>query len=135
MSERVGLGGGCHWCTEGVFKSLVGVKEVKQGWIASVNKESDYSEAIQIDFDPHVIHLASLIEIHLYTHASTSNHSMRSKYRSAVYTCHEQQDLKTKNILKRLSNDFEKPLITRTYPLFFFQTVCQRKTKLLLSTA
>tara|TARA_B100000795_G_scaffold173674_1_gene130984 strand:- start:4871 stop:5212 length:342 start_codon:yes stop_codon:yes gene_type:complete len=32
---KIGLGGGCHWCTEAVFMSLKGVRSVRQGWIAS----------------------------------------------------------------------------------------------------
>jgi peptide methionine sulfoxide reductase MsrA len=29
--SKIGLGGGCHWCTEGVFESLIGVTKVNQG--------------------------------------------------------------------------------------------------------
>ena len=83
--SKIGLGGGCHWCTEGVFESLLGVSKVNQGWIASSGENSDFSEAIEVYFDPVIISLSDLIEIHLYTHASRSNHSMRSKSRSASY--------------------------------------------------
>lgn len=76
-SSKIGLGGGCHWCTEGVFESLLGVSKVNQGWIASSGKDSDFSEAVEVYFDPAVISLSDLIEIHLYTHASRSNHSMK----------------------------------------------------------
>jgi peptide methionine sulfoxide reductase MsrA len=33
--SRIGLGGGCHWCTEGGFESLIGIKVVNQGYIPS----------------------------------------------------------------------------------------------------
>ena len=72
--NKIGLGDGCHWCTEGVFESLLGVACVNQGWIASNGKNSDYSEAVEVYFDPTVISLSELIEIHLHTHASRSNH-------------------------------------------------------------
>ena len=84
--SKVGLGGGCHWCTEGIFESLIGIKAVKQGWIASIDNNAELSEAIEVSFDPSMISLQTLIEIHLHTHASTSNHTMRQKYRSAIYT-------------------------------------------------
>jgi len=67
-----------------VFESLLGIAYVNQGWIASNGENSDYSEADEVYFDPAVISLSDLIEIHLYTHASRSNYSMRRKYRSAM---------------------------------------------------
>jgi peptide-methionine (S)-S-oxide reductase len=84
--SKVGLGGGCHWCTEGIFESLIGIKAVNQGWIASIDNNAELSEAIEVYFDPSMITLKTLIEIHLHTHASTVNHSIRQKYRSAIYT-------------------------------------------------
>ena len=32
--HEAGFGGGCHWCTEAVFRSLCGVQTVRQGFIA-----------------------------------------------------------------------------------------------------
>ena len=90
--SKVGLGGGCHWCTEGIFESLIGIKAVNQGWIASIGSDAEFSEAIEVYFDPSIISLRTLIEIHLHTHASTTNHSMRQKYRSAIYTYNESQN-------------------------------------------
>lgn len=75
--KKIGFGGGCHWCTEAVFQSLKGVKSVQQGWIASKNEHFEFSEAVIVDFDPSSIPLKVLIEIHLHTHKSTSEHSMR----------------------------------------------------------
>jgi peptide-methionine (S)-S-oxide reductase len=38
--NRIGFGGGCHWCTEAVFQSLIGVEKVEQGFIASDETEN-----------------------------------------------------------------------------------------------
>jgi|TARA_B110000263_G_C15059251_1_gene396616 peptide-methionine (S)-S-oxide reductase len=38
-----------------VFESLLGIGYVNQGWIASKGENSDYSEAVEVYFDPAVI--------------------------------------------------------------------------------
>jgi len=111
--NKVGLGGGCHWCSEGVFESLIGINKVNQGWIASFDNASDFSEAIEVDFDSTVISLQTLIEIHLHTHSSTINHSMRKKYRSAIYTYNDKQYKEVCKILTHLQNKFDQPIITQ----------------------
>ena len=125
--SKIGFGGGCHWCTEGVFESLLGIAYVNQGWIASSGKNSDFSEAVEVCFDPAVISLADLIEIHLHTHASRSNHSMRGKYRSAIYTYDASQFRQALHILNALRADFDEALITQVYP---FENFRQNKTEL-----
>jgi len=112
--DKIGLGGGCHWCSEAVFQALRGVIKVEQGWISAEGAEY-FHEAVILHFNPGIISLKELIEVHLYTHNSTSNHSMRTKYRSAVYTFNKLQQKDTANILRLLEKDFKKQLITRVY--------------------
>ena len=119
---KLGLGGGCHWCTEGVFASLLGVARVNQGWIAAQGQHGDFSEAIEVVFDPAIITLSELIEIHLHTHASTAKHSMRDKYRSAIYTYGQTQYQQAISILELLGRDFEQELITQVYPFKAFKS-------------
>lgn len=120
--EKIALGGGCHWCTEAVFQSLKGVERVGQGYVSSTGEQASFSEAIIVYFNPEEIPLRVLIEIHMHTHKSTSDHSMRDKYRSAVYTFSEAQKEETKTIIKSLQTGFEKPLITKVYPFAKFRT-------------
>ena len=84
-TQKIALGGGCHWCTEAVFQSLIGVERVEQGYVASTGNNNSFSEAVIVHFNTERISLKTLIEIHLHTHKSTSNHSLRERYRSAVY--------------------------------------------------
>lgn len=119
--EKVGIGGSCHWCTEAIFQSLVGITKVEQGWIASTNENKSLSEAILIDFNENSISLETLIEIHLHTHSCTSNHSMRKKYRSAIYYFNEKQQVKSEKIIKVLQKDFEAQIITQVLPFHSFQ--------------
>jgi peptide-methionine (S)-S-oxide reductase len=106
--QKIGFGGGCHWCTEGVFQSLIGMHKVEQGWIAATGPNDTFSEAISVQFNPELISLRAIIEIHLHTHASTSNHSFREKYRSAVYVFSEEQKLASEKIITALQKDFDK---------------------------
>lgn len=118
---KIGFGGGCHWCTEAVFQSLRGVESVEQGWIASNGEQEAFSEAVVVHFDEKIIPLRILIEIHLHTHSSTSNHSMREKYRSAVYAFEVDQIHESNQIIKELQNGFDKKLITQVYPFVAFK--------------
>lgn len=119
--KKIGLGGGCHWCTEAVFQSLIGVHLVEQGWISSTNEHHSFSEAIIVHFDPATISLHTLVEIHLHTHHATSNHSMRKKYRSAIYVFDDDQEQNSVQILTDLQSQFKTPIITTVLPFVAFK--------------
>lgn len=117
--QKVGFGGSCHWCTEAIFRSLKGVTTVEQGWIGSVGENAEPSEAVIVSFDESGISLHTLIAIHLHTHSCTAQHSMREKYRSAVYTFDDKQAGEATTAISNLQAEFKKPVITRVLP---FQT-------------
>lgn len=119
--EKIALGGGCHWCTEAVFQSLKGVEKVEQGYVASVEEASAFSEAVIVHFNAEQIPLSVLIEVHLYTHKSTVAHSMREKYRSAVYTFSEKQKQASEEILQQLQVQFTEELVIKTLPFQSFK--------------
>lgn len=113
MTDKIAFGGGCHWCTEAVFQSLMGVESVEQGFVASTNEHSSFSEAVIVHFNSKCITLKTLIEIHLLTHNSRSDHSMRQRYRSAVYVFDRKQMAAAQRILNTLQNASDDQLITR----------------------
>jgi len=119
--RKIGLGGGCHWCTEGIFQTLKGVIKVDQGWLSSLNEDNSFSEGVIVHFDNDIIDLSTLMSIHLHTHSCTSDHVMRHKYRSAIYTFSNQQLLEAKKILSSLQSDFNDPIITRILPFCEFK--------------
>ncbi|NEN23750.1 peptide-methionine (S)-S-oxide reductase [Cryomorpha ignava] len=116
---NIGLGGGCHWCTEGVFASLKGIEKVDQGWISATDLPEKLSEAIIIHFNPEIISLHDILEIHLLTHSSSSSHRMRQKYRSAVYVFGEDQYAKAGRILSHFGEMRHEKLVTE---LLYFHT-------------
>jgi len=117
----VGFGGGCHWCTEAVFMTLHGVSSVKQGFIKSEFPNNAFSEAVIVNYDADVIGLHELIEVHLSTHASASQHSMREKYRSAIYTFDEVQHEQCVAALAQVQQNLENTLITQILPYVRFK--------------
>ncbi|WP_245583430.1 peptide-methionine (S)-S-oxide reductase [Salinimicrobium terrae] len=119
--RKIGLGGGCHWCTEAVFQAVEGVIKVEQGYIASEAPADALSEAVIIHYLPKRVNLKRLLEVHLHTHNSTSNHSFRKKYRSAVYYFTSEDEKAAKEFLKELQKDFEEKLITRVLPFVEFK--------------
>ncbi len=110
--EKIGFGGGCHWCTEAYFQSLKGVKKVEQGWISSTAPNDTLSEAVIVHYNPLIISLKILTAIHLHTHASTKSHSFREKYRSAVYVF-DGKIAESQKLISECQIDFEEQIITQ----------------------
>ena len=119
--QKIGFGGGCHWCTEAVFQSLNGVNTVEQGWIASEGENSSFSEAVILNYNPETINLKTLIEIHLLSHSSTANHSFRNKYRSAIYYLDKCQKSEVEKAFSEAKSILDKEPITKVLPLCDFR--------------
>ena len=120
-NEKIGFGGGCHWCTEAVFQAIDGVVNVEQGWVASNGDYSAYSEGVIVHFDPTIISLKILIDIHLATHSCTVDHPMRQKYRSAIYTFSDLQSEQAKAILASQQKQYTDSLVTKVLPMETFK--------------
>jgi peptide-methionine (S)-S-oxide reductase len=119
--RKVGFGGSCHWCTEAIFQSLIGVENVLQGWISSEEPNTSFSEAVIISFNINQVSLKTLIEVHLHTHSCTANHSMRGKYRSSIYYFSDEHKEKSLEYLAFFQSDFEEKIITNVLPYVDFK--------------
>lgn len=123
---KIGFGGGCHWCTEAVFLSLNGVEKVEQGFIAPLSDKNSFSEAVIVHYDSHLIEMKDLVAIHLDTHRSTQNHSMRNKYRSGVYYFETEDQGVLEHILHEIQQDINEPIITLVLPFGAFKSSEER---------
>jgi peptide-methionine (S)-S-oxide reductase len=121
MIKQIGFGGGCHWCTEAVFQALQGVVCVEQGWISSQAPHENFSEGVIVYYDTNKIDLQVLIEIHLLTHSSTKKHSMRNKYRSAIYYFNDNDKVTITNLLKEFEQKNEVRYITQNLSFVAFK--------------
>ena len=80
MAEVI-VAGGCFWCTEAVFLDVVGVSAVESGYIGGAVPNPTYkqvcsgttghAEAIRITYDPALLALGDLLDIHMATHDPT----------------------------------------------------------------
>ena len=99
---------------------LDGVSWVEQGWISSSSPYDVASEAVIVHYDPEIIPLPVLLDVHLQTHSATVAHSFRGKYRSAVYYYCEDQRKAVESLLCELGREFRDPLVTKVLPFVKF---------------
>ena len=117
---KLGLGGGCHWCTEAVFQSVAGVVRVEQGYISSIAPFETKSEAVIVHLTDSM-NLEKLIDIHLQTHASTKEHSRRLEYRSTIYYFDEEMKSRIDAVVVSLSRKRNEKYITHIIPFSSFE--------------
>ena len=124
--EKLAFGGGCHWCTEGVFQALRGVEKVDQGFVQSDAPADAWAEAVIVTFDPSVIKLVTLSEVHLRTHSATRFRSPRSKYRSAIYIFEDCQRHEAELAIAGFTDESGNPAHTVILPFRSFKASDER---------
>ena len=123
---KVGFGGGCHWCTEGVFQALRGVTQVEQGFLQSAAPADTWAEGVIVTFEPSVIGLETLSEVHLRTHSATRARSVQNKYRSAIYIFDEIQRAEADEAIRGYAAETGKPVHTLVLPFAGFKASDER---------
>jgi len=124
--SQLGFGGGCHWCTEGVFQALRGVVQVDQGFVQSDAPADHWAEGVIVTFDPSSIDLATLAEVHLRTHSATRARSPCSKYRSAIYIFEDVQRDAAERAIAHFAMESGMAVHTLVLPLAGFQASAER---------
>lgn len=104
-TQQAIIAGGCFWCTEAVFKDVIGVSEVESGYIGGTKADPTYkevctgetghAEAIRVTFDTGVISLAEIFDMFMGTHDPTQLNrqggDIGTQYRSAIFVADEAQ--------------------------------------------
>lgn len=99
------IAGGCFWCTEAVFKDVVGVSEVESGYIGGTDPNPTYkavcsgttghAEGIRVTFDTDVVTLPEIYDMFLGTHDPTQLNrqggDVGTQYRSAIFPLDDDQ--------------------------------------------
>lgn len=103
--EKAILAGGCFWCTEAVFRDVVGVQAVQSGYIGGTVENPTYkavcsgstghAEAIEVEYDPAVISYDQILDVFMGTHdpsqLNRQGNDVGTQYRSAIFPLDDAQ--------------------------------------------
>ena len=120
------IAGGCFWCTEAVFRDVVGVSEVESGYIGGETASPTYkevcsgrtghAEAIRVTFDPDVISLDEIYDVHLGTHDPTQlnrqGNDVGTQYRSAIFPLDDEQHGAAEAAIARANEENDGKVVT-----------------------
>lgn len=130
-TEYATLAGGCFWCTEAVFKDLIGVQSVVSGYIGGqlanptyqqvCGGDTGHAEAIRVGFDPDQVSLGDLLDIFFATHDPTQlnrqGNDVGTQYRSAIFPADEDQKLQARAAIERAGDSAAGPVVTTIEPM------------------
>ena len=119
MSEQAIVAGGCFWCTEAVFRDVVGVSQVESGYLGGHTANPTYkevcsgstghAEAIRVTFDPAIITLPEIFDVFLGTHDPTQlnrqGNDVGTQYRSAIFPLDDAQRAEAEAAIARWNAD------------------------------
>ncbi|PZU16067.1 MAG: peptide-methionine (S)-S-oxide reductase [Citromicrobium sp.] len=98
-SEQAIVAGGCFWCTEAVFRDVIGVSAVESGYIGGTVADPSYkqvcsgttghAEAVRVTYDPAVLSYGDLLDMFMGTHdpsqLNRQGNDVGTQYRSAIF--------------------------------------------------
>jgi peptide-methionine (S)-S-oxide reductase len=126
MTDYATLAGGCFWCTEAVFKDVIGVESVESGYIGGhvehptykqvCGGDTGHAEAIRVGFDPDQISYADLLDIYFATHDPTQlnrqGNDVGTQYRSAIFPTSPEQEAEARAAIERNQASQTAPIVT-----------------------
>ena len=124
--EQAILAGGCFWCTEAVFKDLIGVSKVESGYVGGHADQPTYkqvcggdtghAEAIRVTYDPAQIGYDDLLDIFFATHDPTQlnrqGNDVGTQYRSAIFPLDAAQEEAAGRGIARAAEGWPAPIVT-----------------------
>lgn len=132
--ETIVLGGGCFWCTEGIFQRVPGVVSVVSGYAGGTVENPTYeqvstgrtghAEVVKVEYDNSSEVLQKILDIFFVLHDPTSlnkqGNDVGTEYRSAVFFTTPEQEKMIADTINRIKGDYDKPIVTEVKPLDVF---------------
>ena len=129
--EQATFAGGCFWCTEAVFKDVIGVRQVESGYIGGSVANPTYrqvcgggtghAEAIRLTYDPEQVGYDDLLDMFFATHDPTQlnrqGNDVGTQYRSAIFPHDSTQEEAARRGIERAQGDWPAPIVTTVEPL------------------
>jgi len=129
--ETATLASGCFWCTEAVFKDVVGVSSATSGYIgghvvnptyeAVCGGSTGHAEAVRVEFDPEAIGFDDILDIFFATHdpsqLNRQGNDVGTQYRSAIFPHSDAQEAAARAVMARVAQETGKPVVTTIEPL------------------
>jgi peptide-methionine (S)-S-oxide reductase len=129
--QQATFAGGCFWCTEAVFKDVIGVTAVESGYIGGHTANPTYkqvcggdtghAEAIRITYDPDQLAYGDLLDIFFATHDPTQlnrqGNDIGTQYRSAIFPHDAGQETEARAAIARNQANWPAPIVTAIEPL------------------
>ncbi len=123
------LGGGCFWCTEAIFKQVIGVISVESGYAggetpnptyqAICTGKTDYAEVIRITYDRKCLSYRDLVRIHLLTHDPTTlnrqGNDIGTQYRSIIFYNDPEEEADAKATIRQTTEVYDLPIVTEVH--------------------
>ena len=124
--ETAVMAGGCFWCTEAVFRDVIGVTHVESGYIGGTVPDPTYrqicsgttghAEAIRVTFDPELVSYAQLLDVLMATHDPTTlnrqGNDVGTQYRSAIFPLNHEQRVEAQAAIARANIDHDGRVVT-----------------------
>lgn len=124
--EAAIVAGGCFWCTEAVFRDVIGVSTVESGYIggnvpdptykAVCSGSTGHAEAIKVIYDPSVISYTDILDVFMGTHDPTQlnrqGNDVGTQYRSAIFPLDDSQRAEAEAAIVRADTEHDGRVVT-----------------------
>jgi methionine-S-sulfoxide reductase len=134
MSSRIILAGGCFWGLQAYMSALPGVISTQVGYANGLRSHPTYeqvktgttgfAEACNIEYDPAVIPLRTLLRHYLRiidpTTLNQQGPDVGTQYRTAIFYNNDAERRLAEELLAKEQKHWDQPIVTKVEPLVNF---------------